>query len=227
MNEELKVSHKGNGKLGKNISTLSRSVGEHCPDSCHFLNNGCYAQKVEKIYTNTRKAYEHNANVLRTVDAWQKLRAFFMTAHKKGNAVRLHVNGDVIRTTESGKKILDRKYINDLCKALESIPESERPRVWMYTHVPNRYILKLAKAGVKVYGSVDTPEMLGKFKKAGFKFFAFTTTMRKGKDRIKSIKLPQIDKPVPVCPEQIGTKKSCEDCNICINQTAHVAFLNH
>jgi hypothetical protein len=221
MNEELSVSHKGNKKLGDKISVYSRPVGDTCPNTCEFLDNGCYAERTERIYTNTRKAYLKN---LRIAD-WQKLRAFLLEAKKKGNAVRLHQNGDFLKTTASGSKILDKKYIRDFTQAYKSIPNP--PAVFFYTHIYKKEVSNLAKLGISVFASVGSAADHKAAKKAGFKKFAWSTTLRKGKDKNKVFEVETGEK-VVTCWEQLGTKKTCSECMYCVKPNlGSIAFLNH
>lgn len=218
---ELTVSHKGNAKLGKNVSVFSRPVGDTCPDSCEFLDNSCYAERIERIYPNTRTAYLKNLKI----QDWQKLRAFLLEAKKKGNTVRLHQNGDFLRMSPSGKKTLDKKYINDLTKAVKSIPEP--PQIFFYTHVYHKEISNLQKLGISCFASVGTSGDHKKAKQAGFKKFAWSTSLRKGKDDKKLFEVETGDK-VVVCWEQLGTKESCSDCGYCFKpELGSIAFMNH
>lgn len=219
--DELTVSHKGNKKLGDKISVFSRPVDDTCPDSCEFLDNGCYAQRTERVYTNTRKAYLKNIKI----QNWQKLRSFLLDAKSKGNDVRLHQNGDFLRTTEAGNKVLDRKYIKDLTKAIKSI--NDPPRIFFYTHVYRKEVSDLQKLGISVFASVGTSGDKRKAKKAGFKKFAWSTSLRKGKDDAKIFQVETGEK-VVVCWEQLGTKETCSDCGYCIKpDQGSIAFMNH
>lgn len=218
---DLSVSHKGNEKLGDKVSVFSRPVDETCPNSCEFLDNGCYAEKIEKRFPNATKAYKKN---LKIAD-WQKLRSFLMDAKKKGNTVRLHQNGDFIKTTKRGYKIIDRKYINNLTKAYKSI--NDPPQIFFYTHVYDKQIAALGKLGFSCFASVGNAGDVKKAKKAGFKKFAWSTSLRKGKDKNKIFQVETGEK-IIVCWEQIGTKKSCSDCGYCFKpELGSIAFLNH
>lgn len=221
MSSELSVSHKGNKKLGPKISVYSRPVGDTCPDTCEFLDNGCYAERTERIYPNTRQAYLKNIKIAN----WQKLRSFLLEAKKKGNVVRLHQNGDFLKTTANGSKILDKKYINDLKKAYTSIPNP--PQIFFYTHVYSKRISELANLGFSCFASVGNIGDLNKAKAAGFTKFAWSTSLRKGKDKNKIYQVESGEK-VVVCWEQLGTKKTCSDCMYCVKpEQKSIAFMNH
>lgn len=215
----LKVSYTGNKKLGK-VATLSRLAGTSCPDSCTFLNNGCYAQKIQRIYPSAKKAWTQNL----VVHEWQQYRAFFISAKKKNMPVRLHVAGDFIKS-EDGRKIVDVEYIETLKRAYLSIDKEERPNVWMYTHVNSDKIAALSDIGFVVYASIDSPEDYDAFKNTGFKLFAFGSDSRKGKSSNKLEQTPAGK--APVCWEQLGKKDSCADCGYCIKGLGNIVFLRH
>jgi len=220
--QELSVSHKGNEKLGDKISVFSRAVGDTCFDSCEWLGNGCYAQRTERIYKNTRVAGLKNTKISNA----NKLRAFLLEAKKRGNSVRFHERGDVGKTLPSGKKVIDRRYINDIIKANQSILDDgiEPPAQFLYTHCHSKYVVDLQNIGIVVYASIDNKVQLATAKKAGFKLFAFTTPHKK-KTKIKSVGIGGTV--TPVCWEQLGTKESCSTCQYCINGIGDIAFLRH
>lgn len=221
MNEKLSVTHNGNEKLGNKISVFSRPVGDTCPDSCEFLDNGCYAERIEYRFPNTRKAYLKN---LKIAD-WQKLRAFLLEAKKKGNAVRLHANGDFIKTNTVGSKILDRKYINDLTRAIKSIDEP--PLIFAYTHVLKKEVANLQKVGVKIYASIDNTKAYREAKKVGFKLFAFSSNLRKNIDKNKMY-TTELGQEIPVCWEQWCEKRStCSTCMYCVKGIGNISFMKH
>ena len=228
MSETLSVSHKGNSKLGPNISILSRAVGDSCPDSCLFLDNNCYAQKTERRFNNARLAGLKNMKIA----DWQKIRAFLLDATKRGNDVRYNERGDMLKTTKNDSKILDIKYIKSIVKANESIIEegNKPPQQFLYSHVYKKEVAQLAKLGISVFASVTTIGDYKQAKSVGFTRFAWSTTLRKGKDKNK-IWIAENGDVVPVCWEQLGqgkTKGTCGTCQYCINpKLGSIAFLNH
>lgn len=222
---------KSNSKLGK-VHSFSRLSRETCPSSCtHFgpdtnTPGDCYATKIERIYPNVKKAYTNNT----VITDWNKFRALLLSAKNKNVPVRINVSGDFIKRDILGREILDLKYLNAWIKALKSIKKSQRPKVWLYTHVADKRILELCKYGVAVYASIDNDKMLTKFKQAGFTLFAFNSEDRKGKPqkKIQHNKFQIFDgQKIPVCWEQLGTKKTCADCKYCINGKGSIVFLNH
>jgi hypothetical protein len=216
----LKVSFDGNAKLGK-VATLSRAVGPSCPSNCGYLNNGCYAQKVERIYPSAKRAWAENLKV----HELQQYRAFFLQAYKKGIPVRLHVAGDFLKTQPSGRKVVDTNYIKTLETAYLSINKERRPQVWLYTHVNSKHILKLRNIGFTVYASIDSDKDYARFKKTGFNLFAFGSKERKGKS---DKKLEQtLSGKAPVCWEQLGTKADCASCGYCVKGLGNIVFLKH
>ena len=48
--------HSGNKKLGTHISTFSRSYDTSCPNSCEHIDNGCYAERIERLFPSAKKS---------------------------------------------------------------------------------------------------------------------------------------------------------------------------
>ena len=109
----FKISE-SNSKLGK-IASFSLPAGEACPgktEECH----ACYAAKVERIYKNAAKAYQHNLNELEIGNFVEDLTSEItkITGKKKANKVfRWHVSGDWATI----------KYMYDAIKVMSNFPE--------------------------------------------------------------------------------------------------------
>lgn len=224
MSNILSQSHSGNKKLGKKISVYSRAVDDSCPNNCEFLDNACYAEKIEKRFPLARKAGLKNIKI----QDWQKIRAFLIEANKKGNDVRLHERGDFGKLSKDGKKILDKNYINNFIKAYNSIQNP--PRVYFYTHFYKKELANLSKIGISCFASVGNIGDYNKAKLVGFTKFAWSTSLRKGKDKNKKWET-ESGQIIPVCWEQLGigkNKSTCADCGYCINpDLGSIAFMNH
>lgn len=214
----IKVSHKGNTKLGKNISTLSREVGPTCPNTCSHLGTNCYAERLQKRFPNVKRAAQQNNNIT----DYKEILQFLIDAKEKNNAVRLHVLGDFLKTDTIGRKILDIKYINAIKTAMSKI--SDPPKIWCYTHVLKPELSDLQNYGINIYASIDSDEDYKIAQQAGFKLFAFKTPYNKS-DKTKYFL--HENKKLPICPEQNGLQESCESCKICINGISSLGFLNH
>jgi hypothetical protein len=224
MTDKLSFSTNGNEKLGPKISVLSRAVGDSCPDSCQFLENSCYAEKTERRFKNARIAGLRNIKIM----DWQKIRSFLLDAKKRGNSIRLHERGDWLKTTKNGSKILDKKYIKDFTKAYQSIENP--PQIFFYTHVYKSEIAQLAKLGISVFASVGTAGDHRLATKVGFTKFAWSTSLKKGKDKNKKW-ITETGETIPVCWEQLNigkNKNTCSECGYCIKpELGSIAFLNH
>lgn len=218
-------SHQGNDKLGKNISTFSRSYDITCPNSCEHLDNGCYANKIERRFPSAKLSYQNNLNIKN----WQKIRSFLLMAKKKNNAVRFHISGDFLFTAKDNRKVLDIKYINAIKQAYISLKNDKisPPNTFCFTHVYHKKVAELSKY-MKIFASVQTSGDYKKAKKAGFKLFAWSSELVKGKDFNKTY-ITETDKRVVTCFEQIGTKSNCSECKFCFAPTVQldVAFLKH
>ena len=219
----MKVA-KGNDKLGNSVIVNSRPVGDSCPPGCFFLENGCYAEKVENRFPNARTAGFTNMEL-----TWGSIWTQIRSAYDAGKSMRIHERGD-FAMPKDGKSVIDYNYLNAWKKALTET--ENKPRIWTYTHLYYKCIAELANYGVKVYASVHNDADVKKAKAKGFRLFAFCTTIKKKKggsrDQAKRIELPVIGKTL-VCPEQIMGRKrvTCDSCNWCIDGKGNVAFLEH
>lgn len=224
MNKTIGV-HTGNDKLGKHISTFSRSYDESCPNECEHLDNGCYAERIERLFPSAKKSYAKNLEI----KDWQKIRAFLLEAKGKNNDVRYHVSGDFLFTNKRGAKIIDIKYINAIKQANQSIIKEGKvpPKQFAFTHVYNKKVSQLKKY-IKLYASVQTASDHKKAKIAGFKLFAWSSTLVKGKDTKKTYTTESNTLAV-TCFEQLGVKSDCGACRFCIepNIKLDVAFMRH
>lgn len=231
-----KFNANGNSKIGQAYIT-NRAVLDTCPSSCSFYEDGCYAEFTEKLYPNVRKHDLENTK-FPAIKLWNLIRSMLIQAEKTGNDVRIHERGDFFK---DGR--LDKSYLNAYLKAFKSMKDSGKtiPKVWVYTHVFNKEILKLAEYGVQVYASVSTPAQLRKAKKAGFRLFAFADKFHKIMKRSKRhnpAELPRIEwegEKFLVCPEQrVGRdkitccgNKTSKACMWCVTGKGHVAFIDH
>ena len=75
----MEFNKSGNEKLGSNCVVNSRAVGDTCPDSCHYLGNGCYAEAIEKRFPKSRDLGLRNV----ITDAG-RLRAMILYSIKSG-----------------------------------------------------------------------------------------------------------------------------------------------
>lgn len=217
--------HNGNAKLGKHISTFSRSYDITCPNSCEYLDNNCYAQRIEYRFPSAKKSYINNLKI----KDWQKIRAFLLEAKKRNNAVRFHVSGDFLMTSKNDRKVLDIKYINAISQAYESLKKDKikPPNSFCFSHVYKIKVAQLSKY-IKIFASVQTSGDYKKAKKAGFKLFAWSSELVKGKD-FNKIYITETGKRVVTCFEQVGTKKDCSSCGFCFNSNVQldICFLKH
>jgi hypothetical protein len=231
----------GNAKLGQKVIVVSRPVGDSCPDSCVYLNNGCYAQATERRFPNARQA--GFSNMFSDVNS---VRRTIRASIDSGMPIRIHERGDFIFINSRGKKLLDKRYLNAWLSALAKFEKSELPRIWLYTHcLTEAAILKLEAFGVSVYASVNTEEEYETAKKTGFKLFAFCSKFRKKKGGSKDFPV-YTDQAITtertlVCPEQrlgrnrvtcCGSQKNAKfekttACNWCVKGKGNIVFLEH
>jgi len=217
----MKVSDKGNQKVGQQILTINRPVGDTCPPDCFFLNNGCYADRTEHRWKHTREFSFNNLQITK-VD----IIALVWKAISTKTAIRIHERGDFFLNNK-----LDKKYIQAWQDGLSMFKKSELCDIWVYTHVFDPDIASLRRYGIKVYASIHSVEDYKKARKAGFKLFAWVSDLIKSKfkpntDKPRFIDLPIIGRTL-VCPEQrLGHHHTtCSKCKWCVKGKGNVAFM--
>jgi len=230
-----KYNPNGNKKIG-NAFITNRAVGDTCPKSCSFLHDGCYAEQTEKMYPVVR---QHDLMVSEfQIELWNLIRSMLINAVKMEKDVRIHERGDFFKDGQ-----LDKPYLNAYLKALKSLKDENKPipQIWVYTHIYNKEILKLAEYGVAVYASISTKAQLKKAKKAGFKLFAFADKFQellKRSRRANPNEVPRItweNEKFLVCPEQRKGRESVtccgnetsKACMWCVTGKGNVAFIDH
>ena len=223
---------KGNAKLGKKCLVVSRAVGDTCPSDCFYLHNGCYAESLEKQYPGVRPAGKANEVV-----KWQSIYSLLQSALGSGISIRIHERGDF-----GWNDKIDPKYVYAWRKALSEVlkDSGKLPLVWFYTHFYSKVLSRLGDdfPTVSAYASVHNVEHIKKAKRAGFKLFAYCTTIRKKKGGSKDfpvkIHLPILGETY-VCPEQrMGRERvTCTGgdgktaCTLCVRGFSNIAFLDH
>lgn len=125
-------SHKGNQKLGKQVSVINREAGATCPGETKFCR-GCYAKKGVFAMYSIQKKYAAG-----TIQMPKQLRAI----------CRLHASGDFDTVG----------YVRDVVKMVREHPDT---LFWTYTHswrikrlLPDLEILR-AEPNVQLFASVD------------------------------------------------------------------------
>lgn len=204
----------GNTKLGNSIATISREIGPTCPGDCPFLGNGCYAERIQRRYATVHAAWRKNNSPTADLDAESA-----RNLHK-ATAVRLHVAGDFLM-----HGALDRPY---LAKILRLARSSGKPW-WVYTHAWRElahHVQYLRRAGIEVFASVHRFSDGVRAQELGYRVAYMPGVAKKGYNGPRA--WHQHTMPLIVCPEQIGTKNSCEDCGYCFRDRKHgVVFLDH
>lgn len=216
----MKVIEDGNSKVGKSVFVVSRPVGLTCPSDCFFLHNGCYAERTENQYKKTRKSAE--ANIVITAD---EVEGAVRYAYAQKKSVRIGERGDWGLNGE-----VDENYIAAWYDGVSRV--RLKPFIFTYTHFYDARIAKLQEVGITIYASVHDTEDVETAKAAGFRLFAFATTIKKklggSRDVARYIELPVLGRTL-VCPEQrLGRDRvTCDRCKVCIEGKQNVAFLKH
>lgn len=234
----MKVAN-GNDKLGTGCVVVSRLVGDTCPSTCAFLNNGCYAEATEKQYKNVRPASAQN-----TITEVGRIRSMIIDAIKRGKSIRWHERGDWFLNGE-----LDENYVNNVEVACASVIASgyTLPDMWFYTHVYNSRLVQLEKY-MAVYASVHNADDMAEAKRAGFTMFAWCDSdtkiapkrPRSGKKKADwQAALPKLvvleGETFVTCPEikkgrdfvTCTGNKNSRACNMCVRGIKNVLFPCH
>ncbi len=229
----MEFAHRGNEKIGKAV-VVNRAVGESCPQDCYFLNNGCYAQFTELRFPNARHSGLANMEMERkTIE-----RAILYAVKNTNGKLRIHERGDFARDNR-----LDVGYLDNWRSAIVNCQKNgvDIRGIWLYTHVYDHRIVRLADLGGSVYASVHNRKQLRKARSLGFTLFAYISKSRKKKGgSLDAPKYLTFDgKRFLVCPEQrlgrlrvtcCGSDKKgikTTACNWCVFGKGNVAFLEH
>lgn len=128
------VANGKNAKLGPGVGTTYRQVGPTCPSNCPLLNGGCYAQRGY-VAIHAARADDDHSSLMRLA----------------GNTLCRHlVSGDWLKTLKSGKKTLDKAFVQAVIKLHRLCPWLTG---WGYTHAATEW----NKAGI---GPKDLPSNL-------------------------------------------------------------------
>jgi len=128
------VANGKNAKLGPGVGTTYRQVGPTCPSNCPLLNGGCYAQRGH-VAIHAARADDDHASLMRLA----------------GNTLCRHlISGDWLKTLKSGKKTLDKAFVQAVIKLHRLCPWLTG---WGYTHAATEW----NKAGI---GPKDLPSNL-------------------------------------------------------------------
>lgn len=213
-----------NSKVG-NALIISRPTITTCPTSCYFAGNGCYAERSEKRFPNSRKFIENNIEL-----SEEEILTLLKDVVKLKLPIRINANGDLGLNDK-----VDIKYINTWKKALSK--SKYKPTIWLYTHFYSRHISSLSYYGVNVYASIHNKDDYKKAKRAGFKLYAYVSTDRQKKGG--SYEYPKYVETILgrtlVCPENrlgrdrvtcAGTSTSTA-CNFCVHGRGNICFLSH
>lgn len=113
----------GNKKTG--VPSTYRRVGDTCPETCPWLDNGCYAQ-------GGRVALQSKAASDATEQSLFAAASAMAIAAKTGTVARLHVSGDFLRDGN-----VDVEYVLGLLDIAEELQKRgySGPRAWAYTHI--------------------------------------------------------------------------------------------
>lgn len=234
----MKVS-KGNDKLGKGCLVVSRPVGDSCPATCVYLDDGCYAEQLEKLYPAVRPAGMQNL-----ITEKNKIRAMILNAIKSSLSIRWHERGDWFKDGS-----LDAEYVENVTWACESILAEglDLPDMWFYTHIYDNRLVKMEKY-MAVYASVHNADDKALAVAAGFKLFAWCDSDKKiapkrprGKKKVADWResLPKLviidNEKYVTCPEirrgrgvvTCTPTAGSVTCDLCVKGLANVLFPCH
>lgn len=117
----------GNRKMGYLPSfSTSPGVTGSCPINC----NGCYAMKMERIYTSVRKSYANNLQmaVMHMKETFQAISNYL--AAFRPVLFRWHVSGDIMNTA----------YLENMIKLAAAHPETQFFAFTKQYKIVNKYL---------------------------------------------------------------------------------------
>lgn len=176
-----------------------RPVDDTCPDTCPFLNNGCYAQGGN-VNLHQMRASSDLRNSLNSAALALSLGAV------KGEIVRLHVSGDFI-VRNGGEKEVDTDYIFGLVEICEALDAAgfDGTFGYTYTHIPKDKFEPYA-AVLSGYISVMFSDHFG----AG----GAIVWPHNDRDSVRE----KTDAKVYMCPNQrTDGRVKCIDCGLCFD----------
>ena len=215
----FKIS-KSNTKLGK-IASFSLPSITTCPGATAECKLACYAAKVERIYKNAAKSYEHNLTLLESPTFVEDFKTEILALTSKKNAskvFRWHVSGD----------ILNIKYLYNMKTIMESFPD-----VTFYAYTRNWFLpnweahLKEVRklSNFTLIASIDDSHIAAGILPDNTYRVAYF-----GSHTIQQVST-LLNRNVVMCPNQI-TDTLCDKCKFCFNPklnntTRSVYFKKH
>lgn len=187
---------RGNGKLGPNVYTYSKTAVETCPGRTAYCEELCYAQRMGPWLD-----LLHRENTKRG--------ASLPPLPEDASLVRGHVAGDFDTAT----------YILAWVRLATKRPEVQ---FWFYTRswrvptlLPFLEILRQLP-NVVMWASMDPgcEDAPPGWPRAWMEGDARATSEALGDRAYRT----EDGKPAPICPEQIGTRASCEECGYCFRR---------
>jgi hypothetical protein len=211
MDEAVQLITRGNSKLGKGVFVTSLPAGESCPGATDWCSRFCYAKKGFFTMTTHRNKYSRQLALLRSdPGAYEAQLRFELSKLKTGSVMRFHVAGDIDSV----------EHIGIIARAISS-----RPDIQFYLYTRSWRVAELREAierqlfplaNLHVWGSTDPScgEPPEGWRSA--RVFDSADDARAGGYSV-------------VCPEQLGRKASCSECQLCwhAKPNAKLAFIAH
>lgn len=186
-----------NSKTGK-VSVTYAPI-QSCPESCPFLNKGCYAQHGNTAFTLIRlnkNAEKHKKT--RPIDiALEEAKQIQKLSGQ--NDLRLHIVGDA--KTAKAAEILAWAAQNHISK--------KGKKVWTYTHAWKN-IPRKKWGKISVLASCETIDECRKAMQRGYASSIVRLKPFKGSFHWKGIKMT-------ACPALVNENIHCVDCGLCKN----------
>lgn len=219
---------KGNRKLGEGVVTESRITGPTCPSSCPLLKSTCYSKKTDTYHPGIAKGWTARLRTWRRDrKGWMKQRARdWSKAAAQGKPLRLLVHGDLL-VPGKGRRGIDWPWVRDIA----STAARAGIKGWGYTHawrLARRARELFAAARITLWASVHNPKEAKEAAALGFRV-AYVLPPGVTAEMVgKSVPDIGTGRPAVVCPFQVGTKSSCDDCRFCEHaEGPDLVFLHH
>jgi hypothetical protein len=209
------VTASGNVNIA-NAFGLPAGKAYSCPGATEYCESICYAGKLEKVYTNVRKALINNFDILRNASMYEMttmlddmITEFEAECDRKSanRLFRIHWDGDFFSTD----------YTMAWAMVIDAHPDT---RFWVYTRVPEAAVLLNGMPNLTVYFSADRDNIANA--PAGVRIAYVDDYFVNGKAVLpKATRCPENNKAIPLITPK---GSACVTCGLCVFGRNDVLF---
>lgn len=211
-------------------ASTSVLISVTCPATCRFKGNGCFAQAAKFPIPEPGPddppvtALDISLAEAEVIKREAMKRDISTNNHPdprkaKGLDLRLHEGGDV--SCEAGARAL--------AEAAQVWKDQGGDAVWCYTH-RWEWIPRDAWGPISVFASVEEPEEI---EEAAARGYPAALTVREFENGSRVFSLPETDRMIIPCPEEVDPRHHCVKCRACLDKDilgqkhAAIAFAVH